>query len=103
LWQHCQGPKKFFVYCNSLRNCNYFISRIYTTWKIASLHLEYAPNPPVKTSSLMGTNVKLVVTGIGLERPTDRRGNGKRPQNLPYDHHLRAESKQRESPGPGRE
>ena len=37
---------------------------------IASLHLEYAPNPPVKTSSLMGTDIKLVrdvVTGIGLE------------------------------------
>jgi len=37
---------------------------------MASLHLEYAPNLPVKTTSLVGTIklVKDVVTGIGLER-----------------------------------
>ena len=82
------------------------MSRICTTWKIPSHHPEYAPNPPVKTPSLMKKDIKLVkdvVTGIGLERPTDGRGSVKRPQNLPYDHHLKAESKQRETPRLGRE
>jgi len=48
-----------------------------------------------KTPSPLGTEIKLVkdVTEVGLERPTDGRGSAKRPQNLPYDHRLQAESK----------
>jgi hypothetical protein len=61
-------PENVFVYVIPYATAT---THFYASWKIPIPPLEYAPNPLVKPSSLMMTNIKPVkdvVTGIGLER-----------------------------------